>query len=238
MLLSELGFGRVPYARGGLTAGDRSYPVSHLWETVPIHLLGWHTDLDRRTGSGETGRAPQSMLQEFLNVSDAHLWGLLSNGRLLRILRDSAALVGSAYVEFDLEAIFDGELYSDFTLLFALVHSSRFEPLAREDDGTHVRGGLLAGTVARAGHQGRHACPRPAARRCRAGPERPRHRLPCGEPLAAGIAGPGGQGRRRLDRRPAPRTAAAGLPAGLPVRRRGPGHAARSRGIRGHGAAV
>ena len=136
VLLSELGFGRVPYARGGLTAGDRSYPVSHLWEQVPIHLLGWHTDLDRRTGGGETGRAAQSMLQEFLNVSEAHLWGVLSNGRLLRILRDSAALVGSAYVEFDLEAIFDGELYSDFTLLFALLHSSRFEPLAREDGGT------------------------------------------------------------------------------------------------------
>jgi hypothetical protein len=136
VLLSELGFGRVPYARGGLTAGDRTYPVSHLWETVPIHLLGWHTNLDRRSGGGETGRAPQSMLQEFLNVSGTHLWGLLSNGRLLRILRDSAALVGSAYVEFDLEAIFDGELYSDFTLLFALAHSSRFEPLAREGDGT------------------------------------------------------------------------------------------------------
>jgi Eco57I restriction-modification methylase len=133
VLLSELGFGRIPYVRGGLTAGERSYPVSHLWENVPIHLLGWHADLDRRTGGGETGRAPQSMLQEFLNVSEAHLWGVLSNGRVLRIMRDSAALVGSAYVEFDLEAIFDGELYSDFTLLFALVHSSRFEPLARED---------------------------------------------------------------------------------------------------------
>lgn len=136
VLLSELGFGRVAYSRGGLTAGDRDYPVSHLWETVPIHLLSWHTDLDRRSGGGETGRAPQSMLQEFLNVSGTHLWGLLSNGRLLRVLRDSAALVGSAYVEFDLEAIFDGGLYSDFTKLFALVHSSRFEPLAREDDGT------------------------------------------------------------------------------------------------------
>jgi N-6 DNA Methylase len=136
VLLSELGFGRVPYARGGLTAGDRGYPVSHLWETVPVHLLGWHTNLDRRSSGGETGRAPQSMLQEFLNASGTHLWGLLSNGRRLRILRDSAALVGSAYVEFDLEAIFDGELYSDFTLLFALAHSSRFEPLARDDDGT------------------------------------------------------------------------------------------------------
>ena len=73
------------------------------------------------------------MMQEFLNESDAHLWGILSNGRQLRLLRDSNALVGSAYVEFDLESIFDGELYSEFLLLFALVHESRFEPLPRDD---------------------------------------------------------------------------------------------------------
>ena len=132
-LLDELGFGRLPYQRGGLTVNGRAFPISHRWENVPMHLVGWHMDLDRRAGGGETGRAPQSMLQEFLNASDDHLWGVLANGRVLRILRDSTALVGSAYVEFDLEAIFGGELYSDFVLLFALLHSSRFEPLPRED---------------------------------------------------------------------------------------------------------
>ncbi len=138
VLLSELGFGRVPFIRGGLdardkTGADKTYPVSHQWEHVPIHLVGWHTNLDKRPT--QHGRAPQSMLQEFLNVSEKHLWGLLSNGRQLRLLRDSNLLVGSSYVEFDLEAIFDGELYSDFFLLFALLHESRFELLPREDEG-------------------------------------------------------------------------------------------------------
>ena len=50
----------------------------------------------------------------------------LSNGATLRLLRDSAALTGSAYVEFDLEAIFDGELFSDFVLLYLVCHESRF----------------------------------------------------------------------------------------------------------------
>jgi hypothetical protein len=127
VLLNELGFGRVPYV-GGLSVGERTYPVSHLWGHVPIHLVGWDRDLDRRHGNGgKADRAPQSMVQEFLNASDAHLWGVLSNGRILRILRDSTTLVGSAYVEFDLEAIFEGELYADFVPLFALLHSSRFE---------------------------------------------------------------------------------------------------------------
>ncbi|WP_242906943.1 Eco57I restriction-modification methylase domain-containing protein [Actinomadura terrae] len=136
-LFDELGFGRLTYVRGGIAAGEKTYPVSHQWgEHVAVHLLGWHTDLDRRTKAhGQTGRAPQSMLQEFLNVSDAHLWGVLSNGRVLRILRDSSALVGSAYVQFDLETIFDGDLYPEFVQLFALLHSSRFELLPRDDGG-------------------------------------------------------------------------------------------------------
>ncbi|ACZ90494.1 Eco57I restriction-modification methylase domain-containing protein [Streptosporangium roseum] len=134
VLLSELGFGHVPYIRGGLKAGDKEFPVSHLWHNVPMHLLGWNTRLDRATpGRAETKRAPQSMLQEFLNLSDDHLWGVLSNGRQLRILRDSTALVGSAYVEFDLEAIFDGELYSEFVLLYTLLHASRFELISGDD---------------------------------------------------------------------------------------------------------
>lgn len=143
VLLSELGFGRVPYIRSGLdacdkTGMDKTYPISHQWEHVPMHLIGWHTNLDKRPT--QHGRAPQSMLQEFLNVSEKHLWGLLSNGRQLRLLRDSSLLVGSSYVEFDLEAIFDGELYSDFFLLFALLHESRFELLPREDGGPSTLG--------------------------------------------------------------------------------------------------
>ncbi|RSM93737.1 restriction endonuclease [Nonomuraea sp. WAC 01424] len=130
-LFTELDFGRLPYQRGGLTVDGRTYPVSHLWQDVPVHLTGWHVSLDRK--ATKATRAPQSMLQEFLNVSPNHLWGVLSNGRQLRIMRDSASLSGSSYVEFDLEAIFDGDVYNEFFLLYAFLHQSRFEPLPRED---------------------------------------------------------------------------------------------------------
>ncbi|WP_062434259.1 Eco57I restriction-modification methylase domain-containing protein [Herbidospora daliensis] len=132
ILLNEFGFGRVPFNRGSISVGEKEFAVSHLWHSVPMHLIGWNTPLDRGA-TGVAKRAPQSMLQEFLNLSDDHLWGVLSNGRQLRILRDSTALVGSAYVEFDLEAIFDGELYSDFVLLYTLLHASRFELLPDGD---------------------------------------------------------------------------------------------------------
>ncbi|MGA5305857.1 Eco57I restriction-modification methylase domain-containing protein [Nucisporomicrobium flavum] len=115
----------------GLAVDDKTFPLSHRWAHVPIHLLGWGDDLSSRGKGlrGKTVSAPQAMLQELLNRSDDHLWAILSNGRRLRLLRDSTALVGSAYVEFDLEAIFDGDLFSNFALLYALAHRSRFEHL-------------------------------------------------------------------------------------------------------------
>src|SRR5262249_1570498 len=70
---------------------------------------------------------PQSMVQECLNRTQAHLWAVVSNGRVLRILRDSSALAGASYLEIDLEAMFDGELFDEFVLLYRLLHVSRFE---------------------------------------------------------------------------------------------------------------
>jgi hypothetical protein len=130
ILLRELGFHEM--AGGGFELEGKNFPVSHRSGHVPVHLLGWATDLDHKTPH-IAARAPQSMLQELLNRDDAYLWAILSNGATLRLLRDSTALVGSSYVEFDLEAIFDGELFSDFVLLYLTCHESRF---ATQDDGS------------------------------------------------------------------------------------------------------
>ena len=97
----------------------------HMPDHIAFRALGWDVDLDHRTPNREA-RAPQSVMQEALNTDDTRLWGLLCNGTTLRLLRDSATLVGSAYVEFDLRAIFDGELFSDFVLLYLACHESRF----------------------------------------------------------------------------------------------------------------
>ena len=132
-LLRELGYGQVPAATHGLTIDGVDYPVSHLWQHVPVHLLGPGVNLDKRNpGVAGAARAPQSMMQELLNRTDQHLWAILSNGTKLRLLRDSTALVGSAYVEFDLEAIFEGELYAEWLILFQLAHVSRLESRSEE----------------------------------------------------------------------------------------------------------
>jgi hypothetical protein len=126
-LFEEHGFGRLEHIPAGIPSSDgtATFPVTYRWRHVPVHLADWDTDLDHRLPGG--GLPPQSMLQECLNRSDVHLWGVLSNGRQLRLLRDSSALAGAAYIEIDLEAMFDGELVNEFLLLYRLLHVSRFE---------------------------------------------------------------------------------------------------------------
>ncbi|MEV5239857.1 DNA methyltransferase [Streptomyces cinnamoneus] len=127
-LFEALGFGRLTVVgTEGIAADDgtKTFPVSHRRENTLVHVTAWNAPLDKRQGRGTT--APQSLLQEALNRTEGHLWALLTNGRQLRLLRDSNALATASYVEFDLEAIFDGELFSEFVLLYRLLHASRFE---------------------------------------------------------------------------------------------------------------
>ncbi len=127
-LFRELDYGRLQTA-AAIEIDGRSYAISHGWEQVPIHLVSYKLDLDRRTpgAAGAATASPHSLLQVFLNRSENNLWGFLSNGCKLRILRDNASLTRQAYVEFDLEAMMDGEVYSDFVLLWLLCHQSRVE---------------------------------------------------------------------------------------------------------------
>ena len=128
-LLDELGFAGLPQVRAAVIDG-KEYAISHQWGvSVPVHLLGIKVPIDRRTPGipGAAKSSPHGLVQEFINRSDDHLWALLTNGGVLRLLRDNASLTRQAYVEFDLRAIFDGEHYSDFVLLWLTCHRTRFE---------------------------------------------------------------------------------------------------------------
>ena len=128
-LLRELGFGFLP-ASAGPEIGGRTYAIRRFFGPVAVHLVGSGLSLDRRA-AGQRGAAaanPHGLVQEFLNRSDAHLWAIVSNGVRLRILRDNQTLSRQSYLEFDLEAMFAGEVYSDLVLLWLVVHASRFVP--------------------------------------------------------------------------------------------------------------
>src|SRR5207249_4459070 len=81
VLFQELGFGQLQVAKAAEVSG-KSYPISHSWAAVPIHLVGARVDLDHRTPgvAGASTMSPHGLVQEFLNRSDEHLWGFVSNG--------------------------------------------------------------------------------------------------------------------------------------------------------------
>jgi len=84
--------------------------------------------LERRspTLSAERARSPASALQDALNAREDRLWGLVTNGTLIRLLRDNASLTRPAYIEADLAAIFANEDAASFAVLWLLIHRSRF----------------------------------------------------------------------------------------------------------------
>ncbi|WP_420619093.1 Eco57I restriction-modification methylase domain-containing protein [Candidatus Poriferisocius sp.] len=136
-LLDELGFAGLPLVQSlnvkevssGGTAG-KDYAISHEWAGyVPVHLMGWRVDVDKRSSGvrGASKASPHGLVQEFLNHSDDHLWGIVSNGRMLRLLRDNASFTRQAYVEFDVAAIFDGDSFAEFALLWLCCHRTRLE---------------------------------------------------------------------------------------------------------------
>jgi hypothetical protein len=113
----------------------KSYAISHRAvnkDGFPIHIIGVNQSLDKRADSGGARLSPHSLVQEYLNNND-HMYGLVSNGRFIRILRDATRLSRLSYLEFDLEQILEEGLYVEFALLFRVLHATRMP--ASQDSG-------------------------------------------------------------------------------------------------------
>ena len=142
LLGQVFGFSDIDRCMQPQTLGDREFPVTHQFcsGAVPMVLCApGARALDTphaRFGQAGRRRSPTGLLQEYLNASDAALWGLASDGERLRILRDNPSMTRPAYVEIDLATLFNEERLPDFRRLWLLLHASRFEP--RDRDGKPV----------------------------------------------------------------------------------------------------
>jgi hypothetical protein len=133
LLRDVFGYADIAAATSRAMGGDRSFPISHSIHggAVPLLLTVGDNELDRsHPVFGEEGRrrAPHATMQEYLNIDTAKLWGVTANGLRLRLLRDNPSLTRPAFVEADLERIFEEGLYSDFATLWLLAHASRVAP--------------------------------------------------------------------------------------------------------------
>lgn len=126
-LLDVLGY-QVTFNPSAHSVEGRSFAISHRADVQddapPVHVEGFRTSLDARPPSGRPRVSPHALMQEFLNGSE-HVWGVVTNGERLRVLRDSSRLTRPAFVEFDLRAMFEGEVFSEFALLYRVLHRSR-----------------------------------------------------------------------------------------------------------------
>ena len=100
-----------------------------------VHMVAPSQDLEE-TGDGSEGevvrrgrtRSPHDEMQAYLNITKGSKWGIVTNGILLRILREYYHTTTKGYVEFDIENIFRERSYTDFRALYRMVHASRFIP--------------------------------------------------------------------------------------------------------------
>jgi len=161
-LLGLLGY-QLDYQAKGVELNGKTYAISHRLAhrgNTPIHIIGARESagLDKkpeRTHIGAPRMSAHALVQEYLNLHD-ELYGIVTNGRILRLLRDSSRLIKLSYLEFDLDRIFSDGLFADFAILYRLLHVSRL-PVSSEaaaeslieryhqdslDSGARIRDGL------------------------------------------------------------------------------------------------
>ena len=152
----------LEFQKAGTEINGKNYAISHRVTNrgqTPLHIVGIRdpAGLDRKPANATLRMSAHAVVQEFLNL-DEQLYGLVTNGRMLRLLRDSSRLIKQSYLEFDLERIFTDGLFADFAILYRLLHATRL-PLSSEaaaeslieryhqdslDSGARIREGLSA----------------------------------------------------------------------------------------------
>ncbi|HCL3437537.1 Eco57I restriction-modification methylase domain-containing protein [Pseudomonas aeruginosa] len=111
--------------------GELRYPVSLMAGHFPVLVAPHNLGLDEADsqfaviGSGSRKKAPFQAMQELLNASPEHLWGIVSNGKQLRLLRDAASLTRPSFLEVDLADLLGGQRYAEFANVWHLLHASR-----------------------------------------------------------------------------------------------------------------
>lgn len=109
--------------------------------------------LDYRAKGGMRKKSAHATMLEYLNATE-NVYGIISNGQILRLIHNSGQLVKLTYIEFDLRRMLEEDKYTEFCLMFRLLHASRFhangdEPCVMErwfnmsiESGNRIRNGL------------------------------------------------------------------------------------------------
>ena len=150
----------LEYQSRGTELNRQIYAISHHVTNranTSVQIVGARdpAGLDKKPTNATRRMSAHALVQEFLNLHD-QLYGLVTDGHVLRLLRDSSRLVKQSYLEFDLDRIFTDGLFADFAVLYRLLHATRL-PLTNDtaaeslieryhqdslDSGARIREGL------------------------------------------------------------------------------------------------
>jgi hypothetical protein len=148
--------------------GDYGYPIQKIaFERIPITVAPYTLGLDTSdtrfgiSGAKVRTRSLTQMAQEYLNAAGKSAWGLVSNGNTIRLLRSSPTMARPQYLEFELDTMLEDDHYSEYTLLWKILHVSRVFDVENQIDmtiweewrnetistGERVRDGLRVGVT-------------------------------------------------------------------------------------------
>ncbi len=166
-LFQSLDYGLVKQTVS-VEVGGKGFEISHLCpdlSNMPFIVVGENVvddsgidtldkcSLDYRAKGSRRKKSPHATMLEYLNATE-NVYGFISNGATIRLLRNSGQLVKLTYIEFDLRRMLEEDKYTEFCLMFRLLHASRFrangdEPCVMErwfnmsiESGNRIRSGL------------------------------------------------------------------------------------------------
>ncbi|MDO4158887.1 MAG: restriction endonuclease [Prevotellaceae bacterium] len=130
---------QLDYQASQVEAGERKFDIPYLCpelDDMPIIIVGDKTGdvtldtldkctLDLRVKGERRQKSPQATMLDYLNSTE-HVYGIVTNGQVLRLIRNTGQLVKLTYIEFDLRRMVEEGHYAEFCLLFRIIHASRF----------------------------------------------------------------------------------------------------------------
>lgn len=137
-LLSSLGY-QLNRQTAYITINGKGHDITYLCESLgdlPVIVVGDKTgdaaidtldkcSLDFRAKGDRQRKSPHATMLEYLNNTE-NVYGIVANGQTIRLIRNTGQLVKLTYIEFDLRRMLDEDKYTEFCLLYRLLHASRF----------------------------------------------------------------------------------------------------------------
>ena len=138
VLFEELGYGRLVQREAASRSTASCYPVFAHWEqhADPSGRVQHAPEPPHRASPAQLIRARTASSRSFSTALTSGFGDSSPTVSFCGCFATTSSLTRQAYVEFDLEAMLDSEVYADFVVLWLVCHQSRVEGDRRRSAGS------------------------------------------------------------------------------------------------------